>query len=297
MRRFHRVAVLMGGPSSERDVSLQSGRAVVEALRQAGYAVEPTVIEGRAVRLAEGVEAAFIALHGAFGEDGGVQAELDALRVPYTGSGAESSRRAMDKKLSKQAFAEHGVPTAEFALLSANASACPLPLPVVVKPLCEGSSIGVHCVHVEADWAAALADARRYGGEVLVERFIDGRELTVGILEDRTLPMIEIVPRDGWYDFGAKYGGGSRYIVPAPVDSAVEAECAELARRTFDALGCRGFARVDFRLSTEQRPFVLELNSIPGFTPTSLLPKAAAAAGMDFVGLCGRIMETARYGD
>jgi D-alanine-D-alanine ligase len=292
-KRFTRVAVLMGGDSAERDISLRSGRAVANGLREAGYDVREVDVRGRDFDPGAGVEAVFLALHGEFGEDGQMQAELERRGVPYTGSGPEASRAAFDKKLSKQIFAARGIPTADCEILRAG-QARGLPLPVVVKPTRQGSSFGVHAVRSESQWAPALSDALRFGPEVLVEKYIEGRELTVGVVEEEALPIVEIAAPDGWYGFDAKYTAGTtRYLVPAPLDPAVAARCREIGLRTFEALGCEGLGRVDMRLSGDGGIYVLELNSLPGFTETSLLPKAAAAAGMSFPELCDRIMRTA----
>lgn len=293
MRRFHKVVVLMGGPSAEREVSLRSGTAVAKGLRDAGYDVAEVDVAGYELDLPDDAEAVFVALHGEFGEDGRIQRLLEEKGIPYTGSGPAASRTAFDKVLSKKVFVENGIPTPRYEVLR-NGDASSLPLPVVAKPACQGSSIGVNRALRKADLADAIADAFRYGSEVIVEEYIDGRELTVGIVEDEALPVIEIVAPDKWYDYDAKYTRGkSDYLVPAPIDDKLGAECRSLAMRTFEALGCRGFARVDFRLSTDGRIYVLELNSIPGFTETSLLPKAAARAGMSFSGLCDRILNSA----
>ncbi|MBT3191078.1 MAG: D-alanine--D-alanine ligase, partial [Verrucomicrobia bacterium] len=237
-----------------------------------------------------------IALHGAFGEDGGAQAMLDAMGVPYTGSGAAGSHNAMDKVLTKRAFEAHGIPSPRYEVLSVG-DARTLPLPVVIKPAAQGSSIGVHRVCSEEEWISATEDAFQFGDTLLVETLVSGRELTVGVVERTPLPVIEIVAPDGWYGYDAKYTQGStRYCVPAELDDRIAREAQQVALQTFDALACRGFGRVDFLLSDSGKLVVLELNSIPGFTETSLLPKAAAAAGMTFSELCDRIMRTATFG-
>lgn len=292
-RRFRHVAVLMGGPSAEREVSLRSGAAVAGGLRAAGYTVTAVDVTTHELAIPAGVEAVFIALHGEYGEDGAVQAVLAGMGIPYTGSDPASSHRSFDKAISKRILCEHQIPTPSYEILRPGDSRT-LPLPVVVKPLRQGSSIGVCRVRRAEEWADAAAQALQFDGEMLVEQYIPGRELTVGIVAGEVLPAVEIVPPDEWYDYRAKYTQGqSQYRVPAPIDPPLAKQCGELALRTFQALGCRGLGRVDFRVSPEGQPYVLELNSIPGFTETSLLPKAAAAAGISFPELCDRIMRTA----
>jgi len=290
---YNRVAVLMGGPSDEREVSLKSGAAVAVGLRKAGYDVFEVDLTGHEVVLPDGIDAVFIALHGEFGEDGQVQAILDDMGMPYTGSGAVGSKKAMDKVLTKRAFDEFDIPSPLYEVLR-RGDMRTLGLPVVVKPACQGSSIGVHCVFSEDEWDGALKDAFCYGEELLVEKFVSGRELTVGVVGRRALPVIEIVVADGWYGYEAKYTKGqTEYIVPARIDDGVAAEAQKIALRVFDALECSGFGRVDFILSEDDELVVLELNSIPGFTETSLLPKAAASAGIEFSKLCDIIMQSA----
>jgi D-alanine-D-alanine ligase len=296
-RRFQRVAVLKGGPSEEREVSLRSGAAVAAGLREAGYRVAEIDVRGARLNLPRDTEAVFIVLHGAFGEDGQIQQLLDERGLPYTGSGTAACRTSFDKRLSKEVFRRTGIPTPDYELLGPG-QAPTLPLPVVVKPPCQGSTIGVHRVAAAAEWDAALTDALRFGNEVVVETYIPGRELTVGVVGATALPPIEIRALDGWYDYRAKYasGGQTQYLVPAPVGAACAARCQELALAAFRELGCRGFARVDFRLAADGGLYVLELNNIPGFTATSLLPKAALAAGIAFPALCDRIMQLAALG-
>lgn len=291
--KFRHVAVLMGGPSAEREVSLRSGRAVTEGLRQAGYEVVEIEVQGQAFNLPPQVEAVFIAMHGEFGEDGQVQDILARKKVPYTGSRPEASRIAFDKLRSKQILVRHGIPTPVFEVLRSG-QARMLPLPVVVKPLRQGSSFGCHKVAVEADWPGALADAMTYNGEVLVENYIDGKELTVGIVDGEVLPVIEIRAPNNTYDYRAKYTKGvTEYLVPAPIDADATRRCQDLSVRTYRALDGRGMGRVDLRMSPDGRIYVLELNTIPGFTETSLLPKAANVAGYAFPALCDRILRTA----
>jgi len=289
-----RVAVAAGGPSSEREVSLRSGAAVAAALRTAGYDVVETDPAAGRLDLPSGVRGVFLALHGRYGEDGTVQAELEARGVPYTGSDPAASRICFSKRLTRERLAAAGLPVAPGATLTAPAPVAPLPLPVVVKPSREGSSIGCHRVFHEAEWYPALTDALRRDDEAVVERYIPGRELTVGIVGDRALPAVEVRAPDGYYDYTAKYTAGrTEYLVPAPLTPAEAARAAELAGATFRTLGARDLGRVDFRLTPEGEWFILELNNLPGFTATSLLPKAAAAAGIPFPALCARIMEMA----
>ncbi len=273
----HRVAVLKGGVSAERDVSLRSGAAIADGLRDAGYDVTEVDVTDRAVVLPDGTDAVFIALHGDFGEDGGVQHILDGMGVPYTGSGAVASRDAFDKITTKERLAAAGVPTPEFRVIS-NDSCSPLPLPAVVKPACQGSTIGIHCVREPEDWTAACEDAEAHG-RALVETYVPGRELTVGVVGDIALPVGEIIAPDAWYDYEAKYTSGkTRYVFPADLDEDVAQRCRDLALETFRVMCCSGFGRVDFKLPENGEPTVLEINTIPGFTETSLLPKGAAAA-------------------
>jgi D-alanine-D-alanine ligase len=284
---------MMGGTSAEREVSLRSGAAVAKGLAAAGYRVVEVVLDSEEIVLPPGVDVVFPALHGAFGEDGGIQAWLREAGVPYAGVGPEASRRAFDKVATKRCLEEAGVPTPAWEVATTAADRT-LPLPVVVKPSLQGSSIGLRRVFVEADWAGAFAEASRYDGEVLVEAFIHGRELTVGIVNGQVLPVLEIRAPDGCYDYAAKYTAGmTEYLVPAPIPPDTEKHCRTWAARTADALACNALARIDFMLDAQGRLHVLELNTIPGFTETSLLPKAAAAAGIDFPALCGRILESA----
>ncbi|MDD2460751.1 MAG: D-alanine--D-alanine ligase [Kiritimatiellia bacterium] len=296
-----RVAVIMGGTSSERDVSLRSGAAVVDGLKAAGYDARPVVLERDGLEgLPEGTEAVFIALHGGYGENGGVQADLDRLGVPYTGPGAAASRITIDKIATKRVLEQAGVPTAPYEVLTCGMSETALPLPVVVKPPRDGSSVGITKVSDATAWPAALAAARAVDGqgEVLVETYIPGREWTVGVLAGEALPVVEIQAPKGWYGFQEKYTQGvTRYVFPqAEADRPLVAACQVLALVAFEAVGCRGVSRVDFRVTPDGRPYVLEINTVPGFTATSLLPKAAAQAGLSFSALCARLLESAACG-
>lgn len=292
-RRFNKVGVLMGGPSAEREVSLHSGEAIARGLREAGYEVVEIDITTRALDLPDGIEAVFVALHGEFGEDGTIQAMLRDRGMPYTGSGPEASRLCFDKVACKKLLARRGIPTSSYEVLAAG-RARTIALPAVVKPARQGSSIGVHIVRTPEEWPAAFQDALSFGGEVLVEKYVAGSELTVGVVGEQVLPVLEIRAPDGFYNYDAKYTRGkTEYLVPAPIPEDRAEECRRLAERTFQALGCMGMGRIDFRMSPEGELFVLELNSIPGFTETSLLPKAALAAGIKFSELCDRILSMA----
>ncbi len=292
-RRFQKVSVLMGGFSAEKEISVRSGQAVARGLRARGYEVAEVNLLSPAFELPRGTDVVFVALHGEYGEDGGVQAELERRGVPYTGSGPASCRVAFDKRLTRERLQARGLPVAPGRVLGAPAGRCPLPLPVVVKPTRQGSSVGCHRVFREEEWPAALRDALGHG-EALVEAFIPGRELTVGVVGERVLPVIEIRAPDGYYDFRAKYTAGvTEYLCPAPLAPAEAERVGALGGEVFRALDARGLGRVDIRMTPEGGCFVLELNSIPGFTETSLLPKAAAAAGMGFPELCERILNLA----
>ena len=311
--KYKCVAVVMGGLSNEREVSLRSGAAIASALREKNVDVREVIMaEPTALRFDSDVQAAFLALHGGEGENGGVQALLDAMKMPYTGSGAKASRLAMDKIASKKLFEQHGIPTAAWevwnrATLGENGHSCPLlkktdrnvrsPLgfPLVAKPPREGSSVGVIRVDKPEDLADAIHAAAKFDehGEVLLEAYVPGREWAVGVLGRRALPPVEIRAPGGWYDYTAKYdpARGTQYVFPE--DAALITRCQKIALEVFDALGCRGLGRVDFRITDAGEPFVLEMNTLPGFTATSLFPKAAARAGIAFPDVCAEIMELA----
>lgn len=292
-KKFERVVVLKGGPSSEREVSLRSGAAIANGLRSIGYSVTEVDMTSRTLDLPTETDAVFIALHGTFGEDGELQQILEERGVPYTGSGVEGSRTAFDKVASKRLFEKHGIPTARYEVLKAGEPRT-LSLPVVVKPPREGSSVGVSKVTKEEEWPAALETALALNDEALVEAYIEGRELTVGVVGNQVLPVIEIRAPDGSYSYTAKYTKGmTEYLVPAPLTPEETRLCQEIAWATFEVLGCRGMGRVDIRLTDDGEPFVLEINTIPGFTETSLLPKAARAAGIEFPQLCEMILNLA----
>ena len=283
------VTLLMGGPGKERDVSLRSGAAVAKALRAAGARVEEIDITSPEFTLATSVDLAFNIIHGTFGEDGQLQAILHDRGIPYTGEGIEGSRTAFDKILSKEAFDRAGVPTSKWEKIRRGQSPS-LPLPYVVKAPRQGSSVGVHIIRDAAALPAALEDCFQYGDEVLVESFFAGRELTVGIIGGEALPVVEIVPRDGFYDYDHKYtSGASEYFVPAPLTDAESASVQATARAAHRALGLEVYSRVDILLAPDGSMSVLEINTIPGMTELSLLPKAAAVAGLSFPALCEEI--------
>jgi D-alanine-D-alanine ligase len=294
-----KIAVLMGGPSSERDVSLATGRGVVKALRSLGADVTEVDVRGPEFELPNDVELAFIALHGTFGEDGQVQEILESRGVPYTGEGVEESRIAFDKILSKEKFEAAGVATPEWEIVQPGERP-KMSLPYVVKAPRQGSTVGVYIVKTEAELDHALSDGANYDSRLLVEKFITGRELTVGVLGEQALPIIEIVAKEGFYDFAEKYpflnpggggGGGAQHFCPAPLSDDQARAIQELALRAFRGLDLQVYGRVDVMLPAHGEPTVLEINTIPGMTETSLLPEAAGVAGISYAQLCGRIIE------
>ena len=296
-----RIAVVMGGTSNEREVSLRSGAAVVKGLQEAGFDAVPMVLDvDRIERLPDGTEAVFIALHGGYGENGGVQEDLDRLGIPYTGPGAAANRITIDKIATKRVLENAGVPTPAYEVLPRGVEATSLPLPVVVKPPRDGSSVGISKVVEPGEWESALKAARALDpqGEVLVEAYIPGREWTVGVVDGQALPVVEIHAPNGWYGFQEKYTSGvTEYVFPeSEEDAPLIAKCQLLALVAFKAVGCRGVSRIDFRIASDGEPYVLEINTIPGFTATSLLPKAAAKAGLTFSGLCAKLLTCAAYG-
>jgi D-alanine-D-alanine ligase len=299
-----KIAVLLGGLSAEREISLRTGGAVFNALQQEGYHVV-AIDAGRdlsARLIEEQVEVAFIALHGRFGEDGTVQGLLEILQIPYTGSGVLASSMAMDKITTKKILLFHGLPTPDFAVFKRGEDPVLLPgrcrwSPAVVKPAREGSTIGVGIVRREADLLAAATEALRHDDLVLIEEFIQGMEITVGVLDDQALPIIQVVPESGFYDFQAKYTAGKTlYVLPAPLEDSLYQHIQQSAVAACRALGCTGAARVDFIVRGEEF-FCLEVNTIPGMTETSLLPKIALQAGLDFTALIERILEGALIED
>jgi D-alanine-D-alanine ligase len=293
-----KIAVLMGGPGSERQVSLASGNAVLKALQGLGLNAVAVDVTGTTIELPPETGLAFNVIHGTFGEDGQLQQALENMGIPYTGAGVKSSRTAFDKNLAKAAFVAAGVPTprAEIIDVSNGPKLPSFPAPFVVKPPREGSSVGVHIVKDQSKAEAAMADAAKYGNDILVEEFIEGMELTVGILNDKALPIVHIIPPEGVYDMASKYpwlsgAKGSQYICPADLDEATTRAVQKAALAAHRSLGVEIYSRVDVLLDSQNRPFVLEANTIPGMTETSLLPKAAAATGISFPELCRTIAE------
>jgi D-alanine-D-alanine ligase len=335
-----RITVLLGGVSAERDVSLSSGVRIAAALRERGHTVtcvdpaagvmsearqrelladgvgtRPPSLDalaslGRAslgaslaeMREVREAECVFLALHGGQGEDGTVQALLNLMGVPYTGSGPLGSALAMDKELSKVLFRAAGVQTADWLMADANGETSPDEVgrvtgwPAVVKPSKQGSTVGLSIVRDQTMLGGAVREAFRFDDEVMIERFVPGRELTVGILGDQALPVVEIVPKSGMYDYEAKYTAGMSEEFAVELPAPLAARLAEQAHGAFRALKLSGYARVDFRLDPQGEPWCLEVNTLPGMTPTSLLPLAAKAAGMDFATLCERIVALAIAG-
>jgi D-alanine-D-alanine ligase len=283
------VALLVGGPGKEREVSLRSGAAVAGALRKCGASVHEIDVAGPGFHLPEGTRLVYNMIHGTFGEDGELQSLLDAIGVAYTGEGAAGSRAAFDKIETKTRFGRAGVPTCAWKIIGRGES-LEWPPPCVIKAPRQGSSVGVHIIRSTSEISAALDDCFQYGEQVLVEEFFSGRELTVGILGDQALPIVEIVPHEGFYDYEHKYTkGASDYHVPANLDPAVTDNIQAAALAACRALGLEVYSRVDILLAPDGRLNVLEINTIPGMTETSLLPKAAAVAGLDFPALCEEI--------
>ena len=304
------IGVIMGGCSSEREVSIKSGTAIVQALTGAGCAVKALDLHSedhdtvKEWLKAEKIDVAFIALHGRFGEDGGIQAVLEELNIPYNGCGPSSSYASFNKCVSQKLFEAHKVRTPLTVMVSGlegfdaqQAVALLGGFPVVVKPACEGSSIGVSLAGDQDSLAAALSKAYEYGKDIVIQQYVKGRELTVGIIGEQVLPVVEIrATETAFFDFQAKYKSqATEYIVPAPLELSTSARVQAEALKAYKALGCEGFGRVDVLCGENDEPYVLEINTIPGFTATSLLPKAARAAGIDFTQLCLTLVDMA-YG-
>ena len=298
--KFGRIAVLAGGRSREREISLRSGRAVHKALTDEG--LEAIFVDVGSdiydIIKSNKFDAAFIALHGKFGEDGTAQKILEKAGIPYTGSGPLASKLALDKIASKEVFINNSIATPRYIVFSEGMadidSLGVLEMPVVVKPQFEGSSIGMSIINDKSELEGAVKKAYSYGDKVLLEEYIEGRELTVGILDDKPLPVIEIVTKEGVYDYTAKYKDPeTKYIVPAKIDRELYNKAQDIGKRSHDALGCRSFSRVDMIMDGAGNIWTLEVNTIPGMTERSLLPKAALADGINFNKLCVRLLENA----
>jgi len=324
-RKTLKIGVLLGGFSSERKVSLKSGRAVVKALRGLGHPVK--VIDVRSPNILpalKGIDFAFIVLHGKFGEDGTLQRILEKQHIPYTGPRPKASQAAFDKAITKKVLTRHKIPTAPYVIASieqraksidknstlyavrspersdgrehaeGGAPGGTLHYPVVIKPCREGSSVGISIAHNDQELKAGLKEASKYDSTIILEQFIKGREVTVGILGQTPLPLVEVRPKQGFYSFKAKYQDKTtEYIVKPRFPAKVVRQIQNTALRAYRALGCSGLSRVDLIYSKDKGPFVLEINTIPGMTERSLLPKAARAVGIEFLQLCERIVRLA----
>lgn len=326
-----KIAVLMGGRSSEREISLRTGQGVAQALRNLGHDVTSVdaadgsvlpagkeeasaakretvlklpvsaMLKGLQTPAVEQSEMVFIALHGTYGEDGTIQAALELLGKVYTGSGVLASAIAMDKAMSKRVFEREAIPTPHWVVLEAGVPGRGIDTsllggyPLIVKPNSEGSTVGLTVVKHASELDAALEKAGRHDTQILIEQYIAGRELTVAVVGEEAFPIVEIEPKSGFYDYEAKYTKGKTdYTCPAVLDKELGRLVRELAVECAAVLGCRGVARVDFRLNDDDEPYVLEVNTVPGLTPTSLVPMAAAAKGLSYDQLVGRIVDMAR---
>lgn len=299
MSKKAKVAVVMGGTSAEREVSIQTGSGVLRALERLGYDVQSLDYDARFVEAVREIapDVVFVALHGPGGENGQIQGVLEYLNIPYTGSGIEASAIAMDKHLTKKLCAAEGLPTAAWDLYDLTGGTLPLlpgslDLPLVIKPRYEGSSVGVTIVHTHEQWTKAMLSAAEEYSEVIAEEFIAGRELSCGVLGEEALPVIEILAnRDEFYTYEAKYAaGGSTHVVPARIDEDLAARVQMLALSVHRLVGLRDYSRCDFIVSKEGRPYILEINSLPGFTPTSLVPDACSAIGISYEALVDRLI-------
>lgn len=295
-----KVGVIAGGISSEREVSLRSGQAVFNALRELGYDV--VFIDAKEELCEkiknEKIDVAFLVLHGGWGENGGIQGMLEVMGIPYTGSGILASALAMDKEATKKVFIYHNIPIPPFRVISKNEflssefNLSSVSFPVVIKPATEGSSVGVAIVSNTEDAKKALQEAFKFSDRVILEKLIKGKEIHIGVLGDRVLGGVEVRPKKGFYDYEAKYTKGlTDYILPPEIDGELYEKLKELGLKAHKALGCSGGTRVDMIIDSDGQPFVLEVNTIPGMTETSLLPKIASLAGYDFKGLVKEILE------
>lgn len=298
-----KVGVIAGGISSEREVSLRSGQAVFNALKESGYNVVFIDADtGLYEKIkAEKIDIAFLVLHGGWGENGAIQGMLEIMGIPYTGSGILASALAMDKEATKKIFLYHGIPVPPFKVVykkeflqPSGALLQPVTFPCVVKPAAEGSSVGVNIVKNEIELVPALDEAFKYGERAIVEKFIHGREIHIGVLGDKVLGGVEVKPKKGFYSYEAKYTKGlTEYILPPEIDSALYEKLKDLGLKAHRALGCKGGTRIDMLVDRDGNPYVLEVNTIPGMTETSLLPKIASLSGYDFKGLVKEILELA----
>jgi len=293
------IGVFMGGTSAEREISLKSGKAIYKALKSSGYNVVSIDVGPDICRVLEkeSVDIAFLALHGGHGEDGSIQGMLEVLRIPYTGSGVLSSALAMDKEASKKIFLYHNIPVPPFMVIPDKSShihklsAIDFSLPLVVKPVAEGSSVGVSIVREEEEVLPAFEKAIDYGPRVIIEQYIEGKEVHIGILNGNVLGGVEVRPSLEFYNYEAKYTAGlTEYILPPEIDQNVYERSKEVAHAAHTALGCQGATRVDLIIDGNGNPYVLEVNTIPGMTETSLLPKIAGLAGLSFSGLLEEIL-------
>ncbi len=303
-----KIGVLAGGLSSEREISLKTGRNIFESLKRSGYNADFIDVGEDLLEKIRSVDIAFLALHGRFGEDGTVQGMLELLKIPYTGSGVLSSAVVLDKILSKKIFIQEDIPTPPFIELDLND---PIPeldglneeigvktgYPLVVKPNSEGSTIGIKTIYDSSQLEDGIKEAARYDKRILLEKYIKGRELTVGIigLEPETLPIIEIKPKSGFFDFDSKYKNDlTEYIIPADLEKGIAENIMEISMNCHKILGCSGISRVDFILDSACTPYVLEINTMPGMTSTSLVPMAASAVGISFDLLVEIILDSAK---
>ena len=290
------ITVMLGGPSAEREVSLRSGAGVAAALRSLGHVVMELDPKNGTFELPARTDVVFLALHGTYGEDGVVQKQLENLGVPFTGCDSETSRIAFDKVCTKMRCIERDVPTPKYIVVDSSDARWPAGWtpPLIVKPIRQGSSVGLQFVDSVNEWPNALRAAFEYDSEVLVEEKIAGRETTVAILAGRALPVVEVRPKSGGYDYRNKYTAGcTEYLCPAPFDDMTTARIQEAAIGAFGAVGGRDYARVDVMVRPNGDPLVLEVNTLPGMTETSLMPKAAGAAGISYPELCERMIDLA----
>lgn len=295
--RDKRVGVLLGGVSAEQEISRLTGAGVSQALQARGYAVTPIEVDatGAWIDPVRAIDVAFIALHGKFGEDGTVQSVLELLGIPYTGSGVLASALAMNKPMAKRIWQTYGLPTPAWQVIEKDKPA-PLILsyPVVVKPATEGSSVGVSIVRSQETWSSSLAEAFRFDPQVLVETYIPGKEVTVGILGEQALGAMEVIAKGEFHSYAVKYTAGrEEFILPAPLPPPLYERVLQIALTAHLALGCSGYSRVDTRITEQGEVFLLEVNSLPGFTALSYLPRIAAAVGLDYGDLVEAILQRA----